>query len=440
MAFEALAAVAQGVEAALCLVLQYRAPPARGSRWDMEGPVWRAPGVPHAAVAFHEVAARGHKGAARAVLRISADRAPFTLNSRRAFEDDAKSLVFVLHLHGAVDAEVSNLNVARGTSLEVHALRDLPLYEPQHPMHRVLAARAPEVAALCGVARNGLPLVGPLSPEVLFTGAKEGDLVEVVQPTGVSFFLVAPREEAQAPRRRLLLALRRAKGAWSRRAELAARAQAAAAEHRRLLAAEGKNAELAELEAWEPWADPPPGLRERLRPLVALPEDWPRVKDAAAAAVWTARARNALAAAALLNGGPPLDSEDSERTHSESSDASRASSSRLSTEEDSEDDSCGSAASPHSAPDVERAGLAARLAQRLARDGVRVALEDRLELRHRMQDWERAASCHRQPQDFWKRLHARHGLPLQIANALRATDPGDGDVHDLLQALSAWLG
>ena len=408
MAFDALAAVAQGVEAAICLVLHYRAPPTRGSRWELDGPVWRSAGVPHATVPFHELAPRGSRGAARAALRISADRAPFTLTSRRAFEDHGKALVFVLHLHGTVEPDVSNLNVARGP-LEVHALRDLPLFEPQHPMYRVLAARAPEVAALCGLACHGLPLVGPLSPEVLFTGAKEGDLVEVVQPSGVAFFLVAPREQTQPPRSRLLQGLRRARSAWRRRAELAQRAHEATAEHCALLAAEGRLQELAQLEAWaaDPCGAAPPHLS-----MSVDPQDWPRVKEAAAAAVWT---RNG--GAALLNGGALPDSE------SESSSAETASPTTSTASEAQEDE-----------------GLCARLAERLARDGVRVALEDRLELRHRMQEWQRAAAQHDAQQDFWKRLHARHGMPLEIANALRATDPGDGDLHDLLRALSAWLG
>jgi hypothetical protein len=399
---DALAAVAQGVEAALCLVLQYRHAP--HGRWTLAGPVWRKPGVPHSSVLLRS-------GAARALLRVSDQRRAFTLAARHAFRDDSKALVFVLHF-GAVDANVSNLNLARDSNLEVHALAALPLYEPHHPMYRVRAARAPEVAAFCGLPCGGFPVVGPLSPEVVFTGAKEGDLVEVVQPTGVSFFLVAPREAAQ-PRRRLLLSLRRAKSAWRRRADGIAAAKAAACDHCRR--------QPHDLPAVKDWTlglgDLPPQLAERLRPLAAQ-LDWTRLAEAVAAGLSASRAP-----ALLLNGGV--------------SDSSSTSSSSSESQADSQ---CDALAEEHEHDDAGLAALAARLAARLARDAVDPPLEDRLELRHRLQHWRQlAADWTRPAHDFWAHLRARHGLPVEIANALRATDPEAADLHDQLAALSAWL-
>ena len=43
---------------------------------------------------------------------------------------------------------------------------------------------------------GALPPVHALQPEAPFTGAREGDLVEVVQPTGSTFYLAAGQRAA----------------------------------------------------------------------------------------------------------------------------------------------------------------------------------------------------------------------------------------------------
>jgi hypothetical protein len=54
-----------------------------------------------------------------------------------------------------------------------------------------------------------LPVARPLSPEVLFTGALEGDVVESITSGRLSFFVVAPEEALQPRRRRVLDGLRK---------------------------------------------------------------------------------------------------------------------------------------------------------------------------------------------------------------------------------------
>merc|ERR1719409_2322793 len=54
-----------------------------------------------------------------------------------------------------------------------------------------------------------LPVVGPLSPEVLYTGALEGDVVETVSSGRPSFFVVAPDASFEPRRRRILESLRK---------------------------------------------------------------------------------------------------------------------------------------------------------------------------------------------------------------------------------------
>jgi len=290
--FAALAEDAQAVQAAAALIEHYRKPPshtnARPTRWERQAPLLPTDdGKPSARTAFLEKDARGLQWAGRAVLWVSQERQPFTLASRRAVAEATQGadLVFVLHLGGRVEAEVTNLNVARvvpgadgseeENRLEVHSAKAIPLYEPLFPTYRVSHTRAREVLALFGEVEGrpvlgdvgALPPVHALQPEVLFTGAKEGDIVEVVQPAGSSFYLVAPQESAEPPRRRILQMLRRAKAEWRTQADLCLAIQGAASEHCLALLR-------AEAQLSDPLSDQPEEERSAPTREIAALEDW----------------------------------------------------------------------------------------------------------------------------------------------------------------------
>ena len=290
--FAALAEDAQAVQAAAVLIEQYRRPPshtnARPTRWERQAALIPTDdGKPSARTAFLEKDERGLQWAGRAVLWVSQERQPFTLASRWAVAEATQGadLVFVLHLGGRVEAEVTNLNVARAVQradgseeenrLEVHSAKEIPLYEPLFPTYRVPHSRAREVLALFGEVEGrpvlgdvgALPPVHALQPEVLFTGAKEGDIVEVVQPAGSSFYLVAPQESAEPPRRRILQMLRRAKAEWRSQADLCLAIQGAASEHCLALLR-------AEAQLGDPLSDQPEEERSAPAREIAALEDW----------------------------------------------------------------------------------------------------------------------------------------------------------------------
>lgn len=334
--FTALAEDAQAVQAAAALIEHYRQPPshtdARPTRWERQASLFPTEdGKPSARTAFLEKDERGLQWAGRAVLWVSQERQPFTLASRWAVAEATQGadLVFVLHIGGRVEAEVTNLNVARAVQrmdgseeenrLEVHSSKEVPLYEPLFPTHRVSHTRAREVLALYGEVEGSpvlgdvgaLPPVHALQPEVLFTGAKEGDFVEVVQPTGSSFYLVAPQESAEPPRRRILQTLRRAKAEWRAQADLCLAIQGAASEHCLALLR-------AEAQLSDPLSDQPEDERAAPRREIAALEDWSTGESAHHARNGGSAARQAHFAllatvapalhgkvAALLEGVPP---------------------------------------------------------------------------------------------------------------------------------------
>lgn len=321
--FTALAEDAQAVQAAAVLMEHYRKPPshtdARPTRWQGQTPLFPADdGKPSARTAFLETDARGLQWAGRAVLWVSSERQPFTLASRRAVAEATQGadLVFVLHLGGRVDSEVTNLNVARAVQrgdgseeenrLEVHSAKEIPLYEPLFPTKRVSHTRAREVLALYGEVEGSpvlddigaLPPRHALHPEVLFTGAREGDIVEVVQPRGSSFYLVAPQESAEPPRRRILQTLRRAKAEWRAQADLCLAIQGTASEYCLALLR-------AEAQLSDPLSDQPEEARAAPACEIAALEEWSTGESARHARIGGAAARQEHFAV-LASVAPPL--------------------------------------------------------------------------------------------------------------------------------------
>ena len=80
-------------------------------------------------VYFHSDGGESEIEHSRAVLLLSSERKKCTKHMRAAWVSEAKSfeLTFVLHLYGAVEGEVTNMNLCRtGPRLEVHAAENLP--------------------------------------------------------------------------------------------------------------------------------------------------------------------------------------------------------------------------------------------------------------------------------------------------------------------------
>lgn len=378
--FAALVDDQQAVTAAACLIEQYRRPPghkeSRRTRWQRQASLFptEGSGKPSTRTSFLEKDARGLQCAGKAVLWVSQERKPFTLTLRRRIAEATQGvdLVFVLHLGGRVEPDVTNLNVARTiprrgggrdggdveeeNRMEVHSSREIPLYEPLFPTYSVPHACAFQVLALYGNGDDGLPvledvgalpLVHPLYPEVLFTGAREGDLVEVVEPTGFSHYLVAPLESAEPPRRKLLQNLRRAKEEWRVQADLCFAIRAVASEHclwlvreeARLsdllssLPEEARTLPTQELEGLEDWSTgeaaerarvgSEPARQEHFASLAAvsprlhakiaeLLESVPKtlvwacslVINGICVALWTSTSKNAIAVGRLLHNNP----------------------------------------------------------------------------------------------------------------------------------------
>lgn len=182
----------RAAEAAAALVESYRRPPS-GGRWRRR-----------AAAADRTFFQSTSEPVCFAMLRLWKSPGRFDAEALRrlmaeapgAADPDGQNLVLVFVVHsGAVCTGVSNLNVRRGREprTEVHARDALPLWEPVHPLRHVPAAcSAQALQALGGPQAASLQEVLPTAPEVVFTGAMEGDLVIASEPSGPSFYVVIP--------------------------------------------------------------------------------------------------------------------------------------------------------------------------------------------------------------------------------------------------------
>jgi hypothetical protein len=179
----------QCLEAAVVLMEQFRAPPSNS--WERRSR-WQYAGGTRERQQFED----GHGAKALLLLR---EGGVFTVRHRDRLDVGDADFVLVLHM-GSVEDAVYNLNL-RG-HIEVYAARHLR--EPLFPMHRVRRQHRDAVQAVLGVDVGGLPQVHGNSIEVIFTGAKEGDLVEVSQPSGPSWLLVTPVDTEALRHRRLL--------------------------------------------------------------------------------------------------------------------------------------------------------------------------------------------------------------------------------------------
>jgi hypothetical protein len=210
--FERAARVRAAMEAAVETVQHFRAPPgnswARRTRWACAADGWDAGTT---LKEFLEVDDDGVRVGSKAALVLSSGRA-FDVAARDRAREQFRNVALLWIVHaGGVAAEVSDLNVHRdaGVRTEVYAVNHVFLYEPLWPTHLVRCGRAAALLqSFYGEAVTDvgmLPAVHPLSPEVFFTGALEGDVVEVVQRGGLlSHFVAVPTSEAQPAARRVL--------------------------------------------------------------------------------------------------------------------------------------------------------------------------------------------------------------------------------------------
>lgn len=210
--FERAARVREAMEAAVETVQHFRAPPGnswtRRTRWACAGDGWDAGTTLRE---FQEVDDNGVRVGSKAALVLSSGQA-FDVAARDRAREQFRNLALLWIVHaGGVAAEVYNLNVHRdaGVRTEVYAVDHVFLYEPLWPTHLVRFSHANALLrSFYGEAVTDvgmLPAVHPLSPEVFFTGALEGDVVEVVQRGGLmSHFVAVPTKEAQPAARRVL--------------------------------------------------------------------------------------------------------------------------------------------------------------------------------------------------------------------------------------------
>ena len=194
------------ITAAVTILSQYRTPPNsvahRRTYWEpqQDGTL--------SCLKFEECDEQENRcSEAKAHLLIMHDRQIFDKCRLDALllEDDVV-LLFVLHLNGRVHGDVTNQNIRRGSIVEVHAGNDRPLYEPLHPPQLVPAKNTMKLLEALELPTNGvvpqacLPSCLPTSPECIFTGAKEGDVVEVLLPGLPAFFVVMPMKTTPCPR------------------------------------------------------------------------------------------------------------------------------------------------------------------------------------------------------------------------------------------------
>jgi len=213
------------VEAAATLIEAFRRP--RGSNprasWLRSSPALDQDGCLRPVVFF-----RSSVCSARAALRLIFPKGLFAEPARSAIAlerglEGVELVLVVVCSSSCVDERVTNLNVKRSTGpkVEVFAREQLPLWEPEHLLQLVLARDAQRALAALGggVRSEELQEVFPLSPEVIFTGAVEGDVVACVSPRGLSFYVAAPRGCSLPARERILARVRRMSAERARRSQ-----------------------------------------------------------------------------------------------------------------------------------------------------------------------------------------------------------------------------
>lgn len=222
----AMMEIARDVQAAVCLIENFRVPvvDTLPARWRRSSPLCDGDSYPVAInfeCAFDESSPRD-SSKPRAVLRLWCASGRFSQEARakaiaEQTSDASLQLLWVLHMHGNVSDEVTNLNVMRGqrVRVEVYSRCQLQLWEPEYPLRHILAEDVREVIDdFFDIHTDPASLqeLLPLAPEVVFTGACEGDLIVCFLQTGPSFFVVVPGANVEPRQDRVLHRLRQAHG------------------------------------------------------------------------------------------------------------------------------------------------------------------------------------------------------------------------------------
>ena len=176
---------------AVAIVEKYRPPPS--CKWENRTQ-WVRTEETDQAIKFEERNKQGKRTRCTAILVLSKSTSRFTMKLRRSIltENPKHSLVVVLHF-GMVPAEIKNLNVDRADNLEVWETKSLFTSSVPFQFQLITTDEVPRLLQDIGVEdRGAISQVKPWSPEVVFTGGQEGDIVQSQSVEGARLFLVVP--------------------------------------------------------------------------------------------------------------------------------------------------------------------------------------------------------------------------------------------------------